>query len=117
MKSEEHITIGLIVGGILGLVVRSIVGSITIPNFIIITIFGGFGASIPDTMEPATSWRHRKGYHSYRTLQRLSIILIIMLISSPFWDGEPFGYVITGTVGGYISHLLLDATTPMGLPS
>jgi membrane-bound metal-dependent hydrolase YbcI (DUF457 family) len=116
LRSEEHITIGVIIGGSLGILVGNVESYTGILNIAIALIFGGFGASIPDTLEPATSWRHRGSYHSQRALQILILGLVFILLVLPLWVEEPIGYVLIGTIGGYISHLLLDGTTSMGLP-
>ena len=116
MRNEEHLIIGAIVGGLLGLVFGNVESFEGILNVIIAAFFGGVGATIPDSLEPATSRWHRRYYHSQGVLKKLTIALLIFLILYPIWITDPIGYVILGTITGYISHLLADVTTPMRLP-
>ena len=72
------------------------------------------GAVIPDILDPPTDYTHRKFFHSKRVLKFLStwglgITFILGLVSYGFF------WIFFGNIG-YISHLLLDSTTPMGLP-
>lgn len=108
--------------------------------------FGGIlGASLPDILEPATSSYHRgfahsatmssgivygaiKGLGEIRTTLDaqadelrakaevscdwlLSLLLHLGAIALEFLSGA-----ITAVVPGYVSHVVLDATTPRGVP-
>ena len=117
MRFEEHVTIGIITGGIIGLAISSLGENIDVISVFMATIFGGIGAAIPDSLEPPSSWTHRKFYHSRKMLKQMLLLLLLLLIGVPLWVNIREGYVIAGGITGYISHLLMDATTPAGLPS
>ena len=80
--------------------------------FYAITLF--IGAIIPDLIEPANHWTHRKFFHSKRTLKFLSTwgIGVSFFLGLIFHD---FLYLFFGVVG-YALHLVQDSTTPAGLP-
>jgi hypothetical protein len=71
------------------------------------------GSVIPDIIEPAEHYTHRKYYHSKRFLKilyfSLPISLLLGIILNPILC--VFFFVL-----GYISHLWLDSTTKMSLP-
>ena len=71
------------------------------------------GTLAPDIIEPATDYRHRHFFHSRKFLKYLFQGLLVsfvlaLFISSLWWI---FFFIV-----GYIIHLGLDSTTPMGLP-
>lgn len=71
-------------------------------------------ASLPDALEPALHPDHRALAHSIAAL--LSAIYgTKRLLDAPSVDGQT---KVAGTVAaaGFVSHLLLDAGTPKGLP-
>ena len=78
---------------------------------------GGFFGKLPDLLEPATNPHHRQFCHSVLTAGMVSFGL-----SEVFkWDANSaLEKVIRGTalIAGfsYLSHLVLDATTPRSLP-
>lgn len=71
------------------------------------------GGVLPDWIEPAHHYTHRKFFHSKRLLKWLYYSLIPLLILSYFWND---GFWLFFTIVGYISHLLADSTTTRGLP-
>lgn len=76
-------------------------------------IYGFFAALIcgmlPDIIEPATHGNHRGAFHSIWALliSGLTILAAIYLLVN---------YLLFFCCIGYVSHLLLDSTTPRGLP-
>ena len=71
------------------------------------------GGALPDILEPAHHYTHRKKFHSRRMLKFLYIILPIALIFGLFVNWVLFIFYLSI---GYMGHLWLDASTPMGLP-
>ncbi len=76
--------------------------------------FGIFlGCMIPDIIEPAIHYTHRKAFHSKRALKVMFYILLGSMLLGLFFNWLWF---ISFFALGYIVHLGMDATTPMGLP-
>lgn len=75
---------------------------------------GVMAASLPDALEPALHPNHRALAHSVAALLA-TIYGTARLADSPGVDGQT---KVAGAVAaaGFVSHLLLDAGTPMGLP-
>ncbi len=77
------------------------------------------GSVIPDIIEPATSWRHRSLFHSFRALFTIIILFIatglLALVTAFFSDFSAF-FLLSCFFLGYVFHLLADSVTPMGLP-
>ncbi len=72
------------------------------------------GARTPDFLEPAFNNRHRSFFHSRKLgILLLGFIVVLLLLMETFVYFSPF---LVGFLTGYISHLLLDALTPAGLP-
>ena len=81
---------------------------------IISALCGAAGGRIPDILEPPTSPQHRGKHHS--VLKGLGLTQEILRIqASPFLSEEEKLKEISFKVG-HLSHLLLDSTTPAGLP-
>ncbi|MCU0642543.1 MAG: metal-dependent hydrolase [archaeon] len=72
------------------------------------------GALMPDWIEPAKSYTHRSFFHSKKTLLALAIALALTLLIGMMWN---WMFYVSFFITGYISHLLLDWTTKMGLPN
>jgi inner membrane protein len=82
-------------------------------------VSGAIGAKLPDLIEPATHPRHRGHFHSVAA--GVGVGVDIKRIASSADPNETFPERLArGAVGatgaGYISHLVLDATTPARLP-
>ena len=110
MNHKEHLTINLLS---------------TVPFALLLYFAGWFDyiyylvpmvlvSSLPDVIEPAKHYTHRKFFHSKRVLVFLSkYVLPSFFILGIFWR-DSF-YLFFGVLG-YIVHLLADSTTKMGLP-
>lgn len=99
---------------ILMIILSFILYNLNLFDFVVYLIPMYFTSILPDILEPATDYRHRKFFHSKRVLKFLSVyVLGITFILALIFN--VFFYVFFGIIG-YILHLLLDATTPMGLP-
>ena len=84
---------------------------ITINPMYLLPLF--FTTLLPDILEPANHYNHRKFFHSKKVLNYLLIGLVISFIISLMLNG--FFYVFFGILG-YVVHLLMDSTTKIGLP-
>lgn len=80
--------------------------------------FSIIGSVLPDKIEPAKNSHHRSLFHSKIALVIAGYIIYKIIIIGNFnIAGEPLIGQFTGFVCiGYISHLILDATTPAGIP-
>ena len=74
---------------------------------------GGLAGVLPDILEPADNPRHRKTFHSL-----LLALLLYRGMVKLGQSGLPADtqVCLQGGAAAYLSHLLLDLTTPMGLP-
>ncbi|MHA1198750.1 MAG: metal-dependent hydrolase [Candidatus Heimdallarchaeaceae archaeon] len=74
------------------------------------------GSILPDLIERPTSPNHRKFFHSWFMLSVFFIASFVMcFVLVPLYDTKVFVYLIFAFLLGYLSHLLLDATTKKGL--
>jgi len=108
---NTHVGIAII----LAIIISFILYKLNLTDFVTYLIPMYITSVLPDILEPAIDYKHRKFFHSKRILKFLSkyvlgIIFILALIFNFFF------YFFFGVMG-YILHLLLDATTPMGLPN
>jgi len=76
---------------------------------------------LPDILEPPVDYAHRGFFHSKGMLRFLTIYVLmgsLIVLSISFVLGFVFHFFYYAFFGafGYISHLLGDATTSMGLP-
>jgi len=81
-------------------------------------VYGGIGAgvaTIPDIVEPATSPSHRGVAHS-ASGGGLLLGAAKKLMDNPSTGSEGKA-VIAALAAAYLSHLVLDAGTPAGIPS
>lgn len=78
---------------------------------------GAVGGRLPDLLEPAINPNHRQFFHSFLVLGTVGVSMYEIYQWSPESNLEKFirGTLLT-LLGAYGSHLLLDMTTPKGLP-
>lgn len=109
MNTQQHFGFALI----LVIISYFVLDFLNLTNYLRYTITLFIGAVIPDWIEPALDYKHRKYFHSRRMLKNLCFLLIPSFILGSFfsWFFYLFSFVV-----GYISHLLLDSRTTMGLP-
>lgn len=86
-------------------------------EFVVWTGVGGLigkaGSVSPDWAEPAWTPRHRATAHSWAALGSVAIGTVRFLQA----DVPGWARLLVGAFGvGYVSHLLSDAQTPIGLP-
>lgn len=73
-----------------------------------------YGSVFPDFLDRPRNRNHRKGAHSRKLLKWMGgSILIGTVITIVF----PAFMFVPGFAVGHLSHLIADASTPMGLPS
>ena len=74
------------------------------------------GSILPDILEKPTTPEHRQFFHSWFLLSIFFIASFVMcFVLIPLYDSRIFIYLIFAFFLGYLSHLLLDATTKKGL--
>ena len=127
---EEHLEAGLITGFAVGLYdvyINKQSGETWNGNdfakICVSTFAGAIGGNLPDMLEPATSPTHRKTMHSYSVGALITAFLandrelIHRMTANLTPDQAELIRVGLKAAGyGYLSHLVLDATTPAGLP-
>jgi len=104
MRGRTHVAGGLAVYGALALL-----GVFSFTVWAIIAVV--FGALLPDMLEPAVDYTHRKFFHSWLFL----IVVIVAGFVLKLFGGF-VGSLIALACLGYAVHLLMDSRTPMGLP-
>ncbi len=134
---QEHTEAGALVGAIAALV-RSDAQD---PWELLVEVAGGvlggaFGGRLPDILEPPTSPGHRRVAHALVTAAVVGSFVVSRWPGAPApTPGAMEPHVAQGGAGpsanlgerllsglevggavGYLSHLLMDATTPRGLP-
>ena len=118
MNSRGHIGIGIIAFFVYAYFIGNIVSTIN-NQWIWGVIAVVAGSLVPDILEPATSYRHRRLFHSVRALFVVSILFaasaLVALGIAFFSDFSAF-YIVSCFFLGYMFHLLADSVTPMGLP-
>jgi len=76
-------------------------------------VIGALYGAMPDILEPPTNRFHRKFFHSFTTLGAFILILRRVEQRQDYSAGFK---AIRSSLLAYMTHLLLDSRTPMGLP-
>lgn len=76
-------------------------------------LFGGIAGALPDILEPPLHRYHRRFFHSITTLAAGAYAL--SQVDAQDMEDED-KTVLKASLTAYLSHLLLDSRTPMGLP-
>lgn len=86
-------------------------------NPVLALAFSALGGKLPDIVEPATSPHHRKLFHGVVVLLAVGwgVKEAYQWKPEENWEKLVRLAIVFGGIG-YISHLALDATTPMGIP-
>ena len=108
----------MLIGSIAGLAVYGVSKCLKKEPFILndafaAAVIGSAFAVVPDVIEPANNPNHRSICHSLVAGTVLIEVLIRRLRSQNLSHENELLDII---VGGYLSHLILDETTPKGLP-
>lgn len=105
MKYGEHCLIAVVILVIIYFLFSNWVQASILMLFI--------GAIIPDIIEPPINYKHRQFFHSVFFFKMLSVATVVSFIITLLWF--PFSWVFYFCLG-YLSHLVADSTTKMGLP-
>ena len=125
MKKTSHVLFALVLGGgllvlmlnyrwtpmpfpFLGVLVQKILFSGMVLVLMVI------GARLPDIIEPGWHKRHRSFFHSRKLALLLTGALVVLVYL--YRDLDIWSPLLISLTVGYLSHLLLDAATPGGLP-
>ena len=115
MKIKSHVIIGAVAGGTVGAITSvcnqpkdnqndfqclELLKRITIG-----AILGGVCSMLPDLLEPAKNPHHRELFHSLLALGLTAGVLV-----------KSKNPLFKTAAAGYVSHLIADSLTPMGLP-
>ncbi|MDK2826699.1 MAG: inner membrane protein [Methanolobus sp.] len=108
-----HFTVGIIVGIITLSILHGQNDFLSGPLSILVAIaLSTVGSILPDKIEPSANPHHRSFFHSFL------VLIITGLLSYHLLTGvNSANMFMIGFLGaGYVSHLVLDATTPESLP-
>ena len=108
-NKTTHIIAGSIAGAASYLVFKNSEG-VSPKELLSCIVTGAFCGILPDILEPPTSPFHRQSFHSL--MAGAVITGSTIFISKESVIGR---ILISGSIG-YLSHLTLDARTPMRLP-
>lgn len=78
-------------------------------------LLGAVAGALPDILEPPTDRFHRRFFHSFATLGYTAMLL--NAVGERSADDPERRAVAMSLIAAYMSHLLLDSRTPMGLPA
>ena len=106
---KAHTYAGILATLMVAAVLSYLYGIELILLLMLLVIVGYASGHAPDALEPPKSPIHRGKYHSWAMLIGLIVLNVIAVYFYWFW-WLPFA------CAGYISHLVLDARTPSGLP-
>jgi len=115
MNHKQHTFAGALAGAGVYLLHQKRIGhQPTLRGAALAAIEGAIGGMLPDDLEPPDNPNHRGPFHSIAT--GIAVAKngqrIFASEGMPQYLKEGLGSVCAG----YVSHLLLDATTPKGLP-
>ncbi len=115
-NAREHMFFGFIVGAVGYAVVKHLQGEeINFGNALGWGMMGAGVAILPDVIEPASAGpTHRAFAHSAATAGLIAYTAKKALDSPQLSSDQKAA--LTSVSAAYLSHLLLDSTTPSGLP-
>lgn len=117
--TEKHLITGISVGAIV-IIILLLFFVDAFKTGLFQAIFGialaAFGSVLPDIIEPPTHWTHRKTFHSESALGVVVIILGVSIFLIVKFGSHFVTVGLCSLSLGYLTHLILDAQTPMGLP-
>lgn len=109
MNKEGHFT-GTV---ILLLILFFVFDYLGLDRYIQYLLFMFFTATLPDFIEPAFNYKHRQYFHSKSFAKILGALFVVSFVAGFLIEWvNIFAFLIVG----YLFHLFLDSTTPMGLP-
>jgi membrane-bound metal-dependent hydrolase YbcI (DUF457 family) len=84
------------------------------PDLLVASVIGLAGGLLADMFEPASDPNHRKFAHSI--LLALGLVVLIGLIwHNSVLNSEEQRLALGGLIVAYLSHLVLDSSTPSGI--
>jgi membrane-bound metal-dependent hydrolase YbcI (DUF457 family) len=114
-KRDTHLIAGAVVGCMVYVGIRALQGKEVNPLSLLLSGAGGaIGGELPDILEPATSPNHRAVFHSVLTGAITTYSSTKIYNSNEIEDDVQA--VLIACVGGYLTHLMLDAGTSKSLP-
>lgn len=115
MNGPTHALVGAAVGSAGYYVAcKTLLKEPSLEGFVLSVGAGLAVACLPDILEPAVHPNHRAFFHSI-VFNGLIAVLMWRRLNNP--DVSVFEKIALSVLGSaYVSHPLLDATTPMGLP-
>jgi len=114
-RRDLHFLTGALVGaGIHAIESRRNGEPVTFSDLAIFSLGGGIMACLPDMLEPADHPNHRQFFHSLLALGLIGCGLDNTLKNGNCDERQKRVYKVLA--GAYGSHLLLDISTPKGLP-
>lgn len=125
-NASQHVKIGAIAGGVAGAVynlskqlseIKKSPGVAfdiwrLLGHSLVGAGLGAIAASLPDILEPAVSPHHRQFFHSISMMVVVGISASAVGRSGLDEDAKHMMYYV---LTGYMSHLVADAGTPMGI--
>jgi len=115
MNLQQHAFIAILIGICIAYI-QTLIGIIPTMRdawlFIFICMFFGV---LPDQIEPANHYTHRKFWHSQQLFSTMKYPALIFIIASFIPYVGYFASFVGYSFAGYYTHLLLDYTTPMSL--
>lgn len=112
MNNDEHMIIGFVIGILAGVFGSSFSEYFDFISFLLFVGLTVLGSIVPNLIEPPHGGNHRHFFHSVVILG----ILVILLLWLNIGNQTVLTYLSSGFILGYLSHLLLDATSRVGLP-
>ena len=77
-------------------------------------MIGGLAGALPDILEPPLHRHHRSFFHSFTTLGAAAYTFSRIDANEVLDDEQKT--LLKAALAAYLSHLLLDSRTPVGLP-
>ncbi len=119
MRKGVHLIIGAVAFLVYAYLLNCI-RTITVDFFILGFLAVTIGSIMPDILEPPTSSKHRRIFHSKRALKCtvgiFGLCATIGLLPLPSVSSKALIFGLSCCALGYLFHLLADSTTRRGLP-
>ncbi len=121
MLGIHHAAVGIILG--LVFLVLTWIGGHHSVGFLCLA-FAFFGSLLPDWLDPPGpgNFLHRSVGHNFVSLFLFAGVFVMSLVVTyifdklDWWLLEDLTLVVAAFSAGFLSHLIMDAMTPMGLP-
>lgn len=112
---KVHTVVGGVAGGIGYLILRDIdFEELDFLDLVAASVGGILGGIVPDFIDPPNNPNHRAFAHSWIGGGGSNVAIFEWINSLNLHP--TFKWFLRGLILGYLSHLILDSTTPKGLP-